>query len=78
MTITRTFLVETDLEFTWHNEFWSINSYKHINSAEDEDGQDDGKVTDEFPHLGESEHKHVLYTDVETVGHLIHIVNKNK
>lgn len=44
----------THLEFSWHNEFRSVDSYEHIHSAEDEDGQDDGKVTDEFPHLGES------------------------
>lgn len=41
----------TRLEFSWHNEFRSIDTDEHINSAEDEDGQDDGKVTDEFPHL---------------------------
>ena len=52
----------THLEFSWHNEFGSIDSYEHINPAEDEDGQDDGKVTDEFPHLGESQHKHFTVT----------------
>lgn len=41
-----------DLEFSWHNEFWSVHSHEHVDSAEDEDGQDDGKVTDELPHLG--------------------------
>lgn len=44
----------THLEFSWHNEFWSIDSYEHVNTTEDEDGQDDCKVTDEFPHLDES------------------------
>lgn len=58
--IMSTCVAGTYLEFTWHDEFWSINSDEHINSAEDEDGQDDGKVTDEFPHLGESKHKLVL------------------
>lgn len=50
----------THLEFTWHNEFRSIDSNEHIDSTEDEDGQDDGKVTDEFSHLGESKHKDFL------------------
>lgn len=44
-----------DLEFSWHNELWSFHPHEHVDSAEDEDGQDDGKVTDEFPHLGSRE-----------------------
>lgn len=41
----------TDLKFCWHNEFRSLDSYEHVDPAEDQDGQDDGEVTDEFPHL---------------------------
>lgn len=49
----------TNLEFTWHDEFWSFDSHKHVDSAEDEDGQDDGKVTDELPHLGDGTQTHL-------------------
>lgn len=49
----------TNLEFTWHDEFWSFDSHQHVDSAEDEDGQDDGEVTDELPHLGDGEQIHL-------------------
>lgn len=39
------------LEFTWHNELRSVNTDKGIHATEDENGQDDGEVTDELPHL---------------------------
>lgn len=39
------------LEFTWHNELWSVYTNKGVHATEDENGQDDGKVTDELPHL---------------------------
>ena len=39
------------LEFTWHDELWSVHSDEGVHAAEEEDGQDDGEVTDELPHL---------------------------
>lgn len=39
------------LEFTWHYELWSVHTDEGVHAAEDEDGQDDRKVTDELPHL---------------------------
>lgn len=39
------------LEFTWHYELWSVHTDKGVHAAEEEDGQDDRKVADEFPHL---------------------------
>lgn len=49
------FLRTTHLEFTWHDEFGSFHSHQNIDSTEDEYGQDDGKVADELPDLGEGE-----------------------
>lgn len=39
------------LEFTWHNELRSVYTDKGIHATEDENGQDDGEVADELPHL---------------------------
>lgn len=41
----------TYLEFTWHKEFWRIHAYQGVNSTEDQDGNNDGKVADQFPCL---------------------------
>lgn len=42
---------KTHLKFIWHNKLRSIHSHKNIYCTKDKDGQDDGKVTDEFSHL---------------------------
>lgn len=39
------------LEFTWHYELWSVYTDEGVHAAEEKDGQDDRKVTDELPHL---------------------------
>lgn len=39
------------LEFTWHYELWSVHTDEGVHAAEEKDGQDDRKVTDELPHL---------------------------
>ena len=41
----------THLEFTWHYELGSVDTDQGIHTAEDENGQDDGKITDKLPHL---------------------------
>lgn len=46
---------KTRLEFSWHDEFRGFHSHQNIDSTEDEYGQDDGKVADELPHLGEGQ-----------------------
>lgn len=51
--------VGTHLELRWHDELGGVHAYEHVNSTEDEDGQDDGEVADEFPHLDGSKHKHL-------------------
>lgn len=39
------------LEFTWHYELWSVYTDEGVHAAEEKNGQDDRKVTDELPHL---------------------------
>lgn len=39
------------LEFTWHYELWGLHTDKGVHAAEEKNSQDDGKVTDELPHL---------------------------
>lgn len=41
----------TYLEFTWHYELRSVHTDEGVHATEEEDGQDDGKVTDQLPHL---------------------------
>lgn len=41
----------TYLEFTWHYELWSVHTDEGVHAAEEKNGQDDGEVTDELPHL---------------------------
>ena len=46
------------LEFTWHYELWGVHTDEGVHAAEEEDGQDDRKVTDELPHLGRRKRSH--------------------
>lgn len=46
-------MCSTNLEFTWHYELWGVHTDEGIHTAEQKNGQDNGKVTDELPHLGE-------------------------
>lgn len=39
------------LEFAWHNELRSVHTDQGIHATEDQNGQDDGKVADQLPHL---------------------------
>ena len=47
----------TYLELTWHNQFWSVHTYQSIYYTKDENGQDNGKVTDELSCLGREKKK---------------------
>lgn len=38
----------TYLELAWHDQLWSIHAYQGIYYAKDENGQDDGKIADQF------------------------------
>ena len=46
----------THLEFTWHYELGSVHTDKRVHAAEEQNGQDDRKVTDELPHLDGEKH----------------------
>lgn len=39
------------LEFTWHDQLWGVHTDEGVHATEEKNGQDDRKVTDEFPHL---------------------------
>ena len=52
----------TDLELSWHDEFGRLDSDEHVHPTEDEDGQDDGEVTDELPHLREANRRTQLFS----------------
>ena len=38
----------TYLELAWHNQFWSVHAHQGIYYTKDENGQDNGKITDQF------------------------------
>lgn len=40
------------LEFAGHDELRRVNANQRVHAAEQQDGQDDGKVADELPDLG--------------------------
>lgn len=47
----RLLFIKGYLEFTWHNELRSVHTDEGIHATEDQNGQDDGKVADQLPHL---------------------------
>lgn len=51
LSVTSTSVCRMYLEFTWHYELWSVYTDEGVHAAEEKDGQDDRKVTDELPHL---------------------------
>lgn len=52
----------TYLELTWHNQFRSIHTYQSIYYTEDENGQDNGKVTDQFSCLRKKKRNQRLFS----------------
>ena len=41
----------THLEFSWHDELGCVHSDQGIHTTENDNSQDDGEITDQFPHL---------------------------
>ena len=56
----------TYLELTWHNQFWSIHTYQGIYCTKDENGQDNGKITDQFSCLEKKRRKQGLFSPGST------------
>lgn len=68
-------LKEAYLKFSRHKELWCVQSHQGVNTHKDQDGQDDGKVTDQLPHLSQGGEAYVSMAYVYVTYQMVSLNN---